>query len=330
MSTIADSGFPNLRNVTSRLTPAGSIEQAIAEVLTKQIDWLEDVPWSEGSEATGDLVTERTGLPSPKWRKLNQGIDPSKSETAQFTEACGMLEDYSKVDVDLADLHGNANSFRASEDKAFVEAFSEEVARAIFYESAVDNPEMIHGLSPRYAATSGYKASSYVLKGTNAGVNCHSVWLIDWNPDKISGLFGKGSKAGLVIQDLGQVLTNAPNAKEFLAYVTRFQWKCGIRVKDYRYAVRFQWDPDDAAFVASAKGLYLAMQDMLETIFKCSENARFYMNRTSMKLLRAQMASNDDNYLEYATLSGGGGRKLAHFLGVPVRVTDSLVAETAI
>src|SRR5436190_10241112 len=129
MSTITDSGFPTLLNVAKRLAPNGSIATDIAEILNKELPLLEDMPWKEGNLPTGHRVTSRTGLPSPSWRKLNQGLDPVKSETAQYDESTGMLEAFSKVDAALAALNGNTVAFRASEDKAFLEGFSDEVER---------------------------------------------------------------------------------------------------------------------------------------------------------------------------------------------------------
>lgn len=328
MATITDPGFPTLLNVAKRLDPNGGIA-AIAEVLEKNIPTLEDIPWVEGNLPTGHRITSRTGLPSPSWRKLNQGLDPVKSETAQYDESCGMLEAYSKVDVDVAALNGNTAAFRASEDKAFIEAISEEFVRAVFYENAVSSPERIHGLSPRYAASSGYTASSYVLpKGTLSGSNCQSVWLITWDPERIFGIYPKASIAGLAMHDMGVQLVNDANSKQFRAYVSHFQQKCGVAVKDYRYAVRMQWDPDDGTtFADTGKNMYLYMQEMLDTVFKVTPNTRFYMSRTSSKKLNTNLAANSVNFLEYVSM---GGRRVPHFLGVPIRIDDTLTGESAI
>lgn len=328
MATLVDSGFPNLVNVAKRLDPNGSIA-AVAEILDKNIPTLEDIPWKEGNLPTGHRITSRTGLPTPSWRKLNQGLDPTKSETGQFDETCGMLEAYSKVDVDVADLNGNSAAFRASEDKPFIEGISEEFVRSVFYESTVSNAERIHGLSARYAASTGYTASGYVLpKGTLSGVNCQSVWLITWEPDRIYGIFPKGTKAGLSMHDMGIQLVNDANGKSFRAFVSHYQQKCGVAVQDYRYAVRMQWDPDDTAtFGDTGKNFYLALQEMLDTVKKVTPNTRFYMSRTSSKKLNAQLASNDANFLTYVER---GGRRVPEFLGVPIRVEDTLVGESAI
>lgn len=333
MATLADGGFPNLANWSKRQKPEGGIAEII-NVLSKKNPILDDVPWSEGNLPTGHRITQAsTALPAATWRKLNSGVQATKGDTEQFDETCGMLEDESKVDVDLAKLNGDAAAYRASEDKLKVEGISQQFATALFYESASTNPERIHGLAPRYGGTSGYTASAYTLKGTNAGTNARSVWLISWEPRKVYGIFPKGSMAGLTREDKGEQRVLDASSNAFWAYVTRMQWKCGIAVEDYRYAVRFQWDPDDAAFADSGKGLYLAMQQMLNTIYELLPSTRFYMDRVSKTKLDAELLTNDANALTYLSPQGDtgvSGLRIPAFMGVPIRVTDALVAETAI
>jgi hypothetical protein len=331
MATLSDTGFPTIANVARRLKPNGGVETDIAEVLNQELDILDDIPWVAGNLPTGDLVTSRTGLPTPEWRQLNGGVGVGKSDTDQYTETCGMLEKFSKVDVDMALLHGNSAAYRMTEDKAVLEGFAQEVARSLFYESAVTNPTRVHGLAARYPGTSGYTSSSYVLKpGTNSGSNCQSIWLISWDPDKICGIFPKDSVAGLHMEDVGRQLTkDSGGTKEFMALVSRFQWKLGFRVKDYRYAVRFQYDPDDSAggFGTTGSGLVDGLYDMLEVVQKVVPGATFYMSRTAKRLFNAQMSRKTSNLLEYIER---GGKRIQALEGVAIRRTDALVAESAI
>jgi len=322
--------YPSLVEVAKRLDPNGGIA-SIAEHLSKINPFLEDVPWIEGNLPTGHRITARTALPSPTWRRLNAGVDPAMSATVQVDETCGMLEAYSKVDVDLANINGNAAAFRASEDRAFVESFGQEVTRAFLYESAFTNPERIEGLAPRYNSTTVGQTASYAFKGSNSGANCQSVWLLNWDPDRLFGIYPKGTVAGLNMEDLGKVLVPDANSKQFLAYVSRWQWKPGLCVRDFRYAVRLQWDPDDATAGASmadaGTGLLTLMQNSLSQVYQLTSNARFYMSRKSFRLLNNQLMGKQANFMEYVEL---GKRRVPAYLGVPIRVMDALVDETAI
>jgi hypothetical protein len=325
MATIVDQGFPNLANILARLGPDGQI-RPIAELLNKKLDFIDDIPWVECNLETGQQISLRTGLPSPQWRSINQGVSLTKTDVATYIESTGMIEDRAEVDVDAP---GDMAGLRLSEEAGKIEMMTQEFARALFYESTYDNADRIHGLTPRYGGTTGFTASGYVLKpGTNAGVNARSIWLVNWEPGKVYGVYPKRSTAGLVRKDLGEIDCFDSANKKFRGYATKLQWKCGIAVEDYRANCRFQWDPDDTTnFADTAKAMYLTMQTMLGTVFLLGANARFYMDRTSFNKLCAQLASNSVNFLEYVAM---GGRRIPSFLGVPIRITDALVAETAI
>lgn len=329
MSTITDPGFPTLLNYVKRLRPDGSVETMLANTLTKKMPMLNDIPWVEGNLDTGHRISSVTGLPSPTWRQLNKGLTPTKATTYQYDESCGLLEAHAKVDVELADLGGNAAAYRESENKQFLEAFNQEFARALFYESVTTHPERFHGLSTRYGGTSGYTASSYVLvPGTNSGSNAQSIWLINWEPEKVFCIFPKRTVAGLKHEDLGKQLVPDASNNQLYAYVSRFTWKAGLAVKDYRYACRMQWDPDDTTnFGPTAKQMYLSMGDMLTTVYEVGPNAVFYMSRASYKVLNQQLLSNENRPFDFIEK---GGERLPAFMNVPIRFTDTLTAETAI
>lgn len=106
MATLA-SGQLTLADWAKRLDPEGKIEVKIAEILNQTNEILDDAVFIEGNLPTGHRVTIRTGLPAVYWRSLNQGVPRSKSTSAQVDESCGMLEAYSAVDKDLAELNGN-------------------------------------------------------------------------------------------------------------------------------------------------------------------------------------------------------------------------------
>lgn len=330
MATTVDSGFPTLANLAATLDPNGTVAR-VANILSKKLSILDRLVWQEGNLPTGHRITQSvTSLPSGTWRSLNAGVVATKAITAQYDESCGILEDETKIDVALANLNGNAAAYRALIDNLKTEGLRQQLTTALFYESTSTNPARIHGLTPRYPGTSGYTASAYTLAGTNAGTNAHSIWLLTPEVGKLYGIYPKGSQMGLQKIDHGEqrVLDGAATPGAFWAYVTQLVWNCGLAVEDYRYCVRAQWDPDDAAMADNDRGLYLLMQQMIDTIFEKSPTTAFYMNRTSMKKLRAQLASNDANFLSQVVYPGRGA--LASFMEVPIYVDDSLVAETAI
>jgi hypothetical protein len=329
--------FPNLVDVMRRLDPDGTVSP-IVEHLSKFNPILRDMVWKEGNLPTGHQFTGRSVLPTPTWRRFNEGVAPSNSQTEQYVEACGMLEAFSKVDCALARLNGNEAAFRASEDKAFTEAFNQEVVRAVFYEDTAVNPERIYGLSPRFDATTTVPQGTQLIKvGTLTTVNCWSIWLLGWAPDRLYGVYPKGSMAGFQTEDLGKQLVYPESQNSdartrlsaFTAWVTHIMWNLGLAVEDYRQVVRIQVDADDATVWGdTSKLILLALSDAIGALYT-QEGAqlRWYMSRTVFNKLQRQLLSASDQLLQYVA---EGGRQIPTIYGIPVRITDGLVTESAV
>lgn len=183
----------------------------IVELLAQTNEILDDMRWVEGNLPTGHRTTVRTGLPEGTWRQLNYGVQPTKSTTAQVNDSCGMLETYSEIDKALADLNGNTAEFRLSEDKAFLEGLSQQMAETIFYGDTDDTPEKFTGLGARYNSFDAEaKTGQNIIDAGGSGSTNTSVWLVVWGDLTVHGIFPKGSKAGIQMRDLGeQTLTDA-------------------------------------------------------------------------------------------------------------------------
>lgn len=325
MSTLNTNGFSTLLDVVKRLDPNGKIAR-IVESLTTDCPLLEDMPWVEANGPDGHLITTRTGLPSLTWRKYNQGVLPTKSLTAQFTETCGMLDGTSKVDKKLAQRNGNAAEYRASEDVAFVSSYKRTLETAFFYSSQKTNPEQITGLSPRLDALSGIPYSSQVLPfGAAAGNDSTSIWLVGWAPKKVYGIYPAGSQVGLQMQDLGERMVDdgSGTGAEFLALQTYFSWNVGLAVEDARYVVRIA-NIDDDVLAETGNALILKMSDALEQLQSLEDcKPVFYMNRRVRSYLRKQAIDTVKNStLSFDTI---GGKPQLSFAGVPIHRTDALL-----
>lgn len=315
-----------------RLDPDGRAPD-IAELLNQTNEMLMDMTFMEGNLPTGHRTTVRTGLPAVFFRLLNQGVLPSKSTTAQIDEQAGMLEAWSSVDKDLAILNGNVNAFRLSEAKAFLEAMNQRMASTVIYGNAGLNPEEFSGLAVRYSDSTAANGS-HVLKAGGAGADNASMWLIVWAQETVTGIFPKGSKAGLIHEDKGeQILQSAGGVAgaQMVALVERFQWKAGIALKDWRYVVRIA-NIDISDLIADAGAQALLQKFMAKAIHRIPYLGMgrpvFYANRTVLEFLDIQ---------ERADIKAGGGltyenvdgRRVVSFRGIPVRRVDALLETEA-
>lgn len=337
MATIGSTVL-TLADWAKRLDPDGKVP-SIVELLSQTNEILQDMLFKEGNLPTGDRLTVRTGLPTAAWRLLNKGVAKSKSNTAQIDEHCGMLESRSEVDKDLADLNGNTAAFRLSEAQAFVEAMNQEMASTLFYGNSGVAPEEFTGLSIRYSdldATNGQN----ILEAGGAGSDNTSVWLVGWGANTCYGIFPKGSKAGLIHEDLGLIDAFDSDNNRFRAYADRWQWKCGIALRDWRYVVRIpNIDISDTLGLATSQAttastfLPKLMSRAIDRIPSLGmARLVFYANRTVMSNLRVMAMEKSNNVLSIEEGLNQFGQRIQgglKFLGIPVRTCDALIETEA-
>ena len=339
MATLSTSNL-TLADWAKRTDPDGRVP-VIAELLSQSNEILEDCVFKEGNLPTGERVVIRTGLPTVYWRALNQGIPNSKSTTAQVDEACGMLEARSEVDKDLAMLNGNTAQFRLSEDTAFLEAMNQTMATTLFYGNPGTDPKQFLGLAPRYSALTGSNNSQNVITaGGSDSMSNTSVYLVIWGDNTVYCPFPKGSKAGLMHEDLGEQTVYNSDGTRLQAYATRYQWKNGLVVKDWRYVVRIcNIDTDDLLAqsgtqeAGDATAIIKLMSRALYRIPNMAMGrAAFYMNRTVHSGLA--IAALDKSQYVLKVNEGlsqfGTPYSWLSFQGVPLRRTDAIVNTEAV
>jgi hypothetical protein len=324
MATLAANN-PTLLDVSKRLDPDGKID-TIVELLNQSNEVLTDMSWVEGNLPTGHKTTVRTGLPTPTWRKLYGGVQPTKSTTAQITDSCGMLEAYAEVDKALADLNGNTAAFRLSEDAAHIEGIAQEHASTLFYGNEGTEPEAFTGLAPRYNSLSAQNADNIIDAFSGSGGDLTSIWLCVWGPQTGFGIYPKGSQAGLQMSDKGQVtIENVDGAGGRMeGYRTHYRWDAGLVVRDWRYFVRIaNIDISELGTIANTKNLVNWMVQASERIPSFGKGrAAFYMNRTLREKLRLGILERISSNLTWETVEG---KRVMTFDDIPVRRTDALI-----
>lgn len=332
MATLAN-GNLTLADWAKRTDPDGRVP-IVAELLSQSNEILEDCVFKEGNLPTGERVVIRTGLPTVYWRALNQGIPSSKSTTAQVDEACGILEARSEVDKDLAMLNGNTAQFRLSEDTAFLEAMNQTQATTLFYGNPGTDPKQFLGLAARYSSLTGGNAQN-ILSAGGSGSDNTSVYLVVWGDQTVYCPFPKGSKAGLVHEDLGEQTVYNSDGTRLQALATRYQWKNGLVVKDWRYVVRIcNIDVSDLiaqtgtqAASASTALIKLMARSLYRIPNMAMGKAAFYMNRTVHSGLSIAALDKSQYVLKINEGLSQFGQPYSwlSFLGVPLRRVDALL-----
>lgn len=315
-----------------RVDPNGQISQ-LAETMNHYNEVLDDLSFVEGNLPTGHKVSVRASLPTPTWRLLNQGVTRTKSTSNQITEVAGMLEAYSEIDKDLAELNGNTADFRYSEDLAHIEAINQSFVSTLIYGDTSTDPEKFVGLAPRYYALTGATTSGNIISAGGSGTDNTSMWLVGWHSSTVMGIFPKGSKAGLQVTDKGLQTVYDADLKPFEAYRTHFQWKCGIAVKDWRFVVRIcNIDISDLETAGdtsdSSANLLKYMSSALD---KLPPNGMvrpvFYCNNRVRAMIRVKLFNKANTYItlsDWESPISGLKRPTLAFQGVPIRRIDEI------
>ena len=229
--------MPTLIDVAKSYDPQGKVA-VVAELLNQSNEIIQYMNFIEGNLPTGHKGVVRAGLPTVTLRRFYKGVAPSQSGRDTIEDVCAMQEGRNEIDKELADLNGNAAAFRMSEGLAFVEAMNEMFAQQMIYGNTSTNKDGILGLAPRYNAIAGATNGQNILSAGGTGNTNTSVWLVVWGENTVTGIYPKGSKAGLVQEDLGVIDAFDGQNHRFRAYAELYQWKYGLHVKDWRYAVR--------------------------------------------------------------------------------------------
>lgn len=326
MSTIGNT-YLTLADVFKR-TDADKQIAAVIELLAQDNPILQDMIVKECNDGTTHLTTVRTGIPEGTWRMLYQGVQPTKSTTAQVRDATGMIEAWSEIDEKLVCMTGDSAGLRLSEAQAFLEGLNQGVATSMFYGDQATSPAKFTGFAPRFnkIATSGSGAQIVDAGGT--GSDNTSIWFIVWGENTVHGLYPKGSKAGIDREDKGkQTKTNADGS--ILDVVReKFQWDIGLSVRDYRYVSRIA-NIDVSDVKAGNVKLYDFMR---KAYYKLKQRrvmggrAAIYLNTDMLEALDA-LATNGgttDNFVRL-TRKEIEGEEVLTYRGIPLRESDALL-----
>jgi len=318
--------MPTMMDVVAQTSPNGNIMQLV-ELLNMTNEVLDDYVAYEANDGLGHRGAIRVGLPTPTWRRMYAGVQPSKSTTTVIRDTIGNLEAFAEVDKDVADLNGNAAAFRLQEDMAQIEGMNQKFTQTLFYGNESAEPAEFTGLAPRFNTLTAAANSDNVINAGGTGSNLSSIWLVVWGP-AIHGLYPKGSKAGLSQTDMGEIVIENIDGLggRMRAYRSHYKWYCGLHLRDWRYVVRIA-NIDHAALTSTnvtGPNLIDLMTQALELPPSLSlGRAVFYVPKKIRSFLRRQTT----NRVVNSTLSVEtvGGKPAVMFDTVPVRRVDALL-----
>lgn len=325
-----------LADYKSRTDADGKV-QAIVEMLDRQDEMLDDIPWVTANLPDRDKCAVRAGLPTISHRRFNRGIAATRSATAQVEFAMCQAAARTEVDVDLANLGGNPGAVRESEARPHMTAMAQTVADTIIYGDPVANPttddDKIAGLSFYFKDNTTANTKDHVISAAGSGSDLSSLWIVAWSPDTVCGIVPPGLPMGLTHRDLGEGDAFDSSNRRFRAFMDDYKWNYGLRLKDWRSVVRIcNIDISDlVSTVANQQALTnYVIQGLNKIPSMYRSKAKIYGNSTVLTAWDLGMRAD--------VKAGGGltyenvdGKPVISFRGVPVRTSNAItVSETTI
>ena len=322
-----------LMDVARRTDGDGKIAK-IVEILSEHNSILEDMVYEQCNNGMVHRTTVRTGIPEGTWRMLYKGVPSGKTTTEQIQDSCGMLEIYSKIDKALADMSPDKGAFLLTESSGFIEGLSQKMAKTLIYGNEKNDKAAFTGLAARYGtlSTDEKKIGFNVIDGGGTGTDNTSIYVLNWGTQTMHGLYPKGSKAGLTVDDRGQQTVKDANGDDYEAYVIHYKWDMGFCVRDWRYGVRIA--NIDVSDLASAGESGYSGANLINLLIKAfgkfpkADMGRrvIYCNRTVMTALNLMVANHETAALKIDEI---GGRPVTKFWGVPIRQVDAIANNEA-
>lgn len=323
---VIGSKFVDLIDVYKRQDRRGDYVQII-EMLMEMNPILDDALAVECNQGTKHLHTIRTGLPSLAWGRLYQGIEQSKSTTAQVEDTTGFVEGLSTIDERLLKLATDEGKLRLTEAMAFLEAMNQEVASKIFYGNTASDPEEFMGLAPRFNDLSASNGGQIIDAGGTGSDNT-SIWFVTWGDNQTQLLYPEGTMAGVQREDKGSQRVLDANGNPYYAKEEMFTWHVGLAVKDWRYVSRIA-NIDVSNMEAGSVKLYDFMRKAYYKLWNrrvAAGNAAIYCNRGVLEALDAlgTNAGASDNFIRLKPMEIQG-KEVMTYRGIPIRETDAIL-----
>lgn len=315
--------YPTLADAAKEKNWDGSIARVI-EVLTQFNPLISDAPAIEANSGEQHWTTVRTGLPEPTWRKLYQGVFPTKGTTRQVKEGTAMAEDWSEVDAKLVEKQKEPAKYRLNQAKPHIQGMSNGIERKIWYGNTAAEPETFLGLSPRFSSKSAENGGQIIDAGGTGSDNA-SVWFITWGENATHLIYPEGSQGGLQRDDKGKTTKEVSDGSLYDVYREKFQWDLGLVCQDWRGVSRVaNIDVSDLSGASAA-----AISDFMVDAYYALQNPNpsdgktiIYANKTILWALHKQATSANNVRL---TLENYMGKPVVSFLGHPIHRADALL-----
>ncbi len=306
------------RELSNRLAPGDQDLIEIAEVMEEKNEMLLDIPWFQCNQILSEKVGRRTSLPQGTFRKAYKGVKKKASTTQVVIEPTALLETLSDIDEDIVDNAPDPMGFRRSEDIAFVEGLSQQLADAYLESEAAGDPEKIDGFKIRLNDLD----QTNVIDGGNSGGT--SIYGMNWGKRRVYGIYPSAGAnrgtLGLKMIDKDKVPVEDDDGDIYHVYRTQFKWWLGLAVRDELSTIRY------ANINATIGGTNSFNENKLIELLNRNRmkgpGARLYVNVEIMTQMQIKLK--DKGNVNFDKVNGLSGVPVMTFMNIPIRQLDAI------
>ena len=271
-----------------------------AETLTEDSPFLFDLQIETASGILSNQGSREISLPTPQIIKVGEGHVSSTVRWDNFTENISIFKDRVAIPLDVYNLKPDKIAYRAKIEDRHMAGFGQGVTNHFFYGTSVATPEKFDGLDVRYSVPdatdptnpSSSSADPFVFDAGGTGNDTMSVWMIQQEMDKFSGIAPINDPqmgidkvdSGLVYAATNSSYTAVDSRAERQELRTELSWKIGLNIADQRSVARIR-NIETGIADLDASFLQLIFQAE-EEVFKGSGQIFAYVPKRMMTFLK--------------------------------------------
>ncbi len=271
-----------------------------AETLTENSPFLFDLQMEVASGILSNQGSREVSLPTPQIIKVGEGHVSSTVRWDNFTENISIFKDRVAIPLDVYNLKPDKIAYRAKIEDRHMAGFGQGVTNHFFYGTSVATPEKFDGLDVRYSVPdstdptnpSSASADPFVFDAGGTGSDTMSVWMIQQDIDKFSGITPINDPqmgidkvdSGLVYAATNSSYTAVDSRAERQELRTELSFKIGLNIADQRAVARVR-NIESAVSDLDPSFLQLIFQAE-EEVFKGAGQIFAYIPKRMMTFLK--------------------------------------------
>ena len=319
-------------DVKSRLIGDKKTIGRTIEFMRQSDPFMDDMGWVECNSGENHESKYRTSLPSAHFRMVNDYIPRGKSSTQKQIDTTGSIEAWSEIDAEFIDgtaAEGRGADIRIDESKATIMGIGNASAQMMLYGSLAEDPRAFDGLSTRYSRLSDNKEciGNNIINAGGTGSDNTSIWVVNWSPQTIYGIYPKSGTVGVKREDFGRTIDKNSDGEGRPVYQDYYTRKLGLCIEDWRSTVRIaNIDVTDLTSEAAAADII----DLLTDAFYKIPNAVRSIDGVNPVIycstaVAAALTKQSQKKTSPIVIDNSHGKPVKSFWGYKIKECDAIV-----